>query len=82
MTEDTNKHFKDEEKLWEYTCPEGLREHQLEHQVLINEIRDLWHEDRSEFVVGIGKRLQEWVETRLVPHFMTDDPNTLQGKSN
>ena len=74
----TNKHFKDEEDFWAGVDTEMMEEHQREHRILVNELEELWHQSR--FNSDLGERLRDWVETRLLTHFLKSDVDMLWEK--
>ena len=68
----TNTHFRDEEEYYENIGSSLLKAQQHEHQMLINELRELWHEKRHGSS-DAGTDLDYWLEKRLVPHIIAED---------
>ena len=69
----TEKHFQDEEALFEKIGSPMLEEHKRQHEKLSGEVRALWMDEAMGFIDGMGRILEEWVETHLVPHMIEDD---------
>ena len=68
----TNTHFRDEEKHYEKIGSVLLKAQKNEHQKLINELRELWHEKRHGSS-DAGTDLDYWMEKRLLPHIIAED---------
>lgn len=77
----THQHFEDEERFFAAIGSTQLERHRDEHKQLADEVRDLWMEDAVGFVDGMGRSLETWVELRLVPHMMEEDPAALKAAS-
>ena len=68
----TNTHFKDEEAYYEAIGSSLLAKQKVEHEQLLDELREMWYEKRhgSE---NAGTDLDHWMERRLVPHIIEED---------
>lgn len=68
----TNMHFTDEEKYYEEIGSSLLATQKDEHQKLLNELREMWHEKRHGSS-DAGTDLDHWMERRLIPHIIAED---------
>jgi hemerythrin len=68
----TNTHFNDEEEYYEKIGSSLLKAQKDEHQMLINELREIWHEKRHGSS-DAGTDLDYWIEKRLIPHIIGED---------
>ena len=69
----TNKHFSDEEALYEEMGSTLLKAHRDEHHRLLDDIREMWNEKRRGVLDDPGIALEYWVERRLIPHIVESD---------
>ena len=76
----TKTHFKDEEEFFKSISSPLLEEHKAEHVVLAEEVENLWQDEILGFRDDAIKAIQEWVETRLVPHMQISDRNAGAGR--
>ena len=74
----TRKHFADEEALFESWGCRDLEAHRKQHAILEDEVMSLWQEEAMGLSDDVGRILEKWVETRLVPHMTVED----QGSAN
>jgi len=75
-----NTHFSDEEAYYEEIGSSLLRAQKDEHQSLINELREIWHEKRHGST-DAGLDLDYWMEKRLVPHIVAEDTRAQKSKT-
>ncbi|MFC1673712.1 bacteriohemerythrin [Pseudomonadota bacterium] len=68
----TNTHFSDEEQYYEEIGSALLATQKIEHQELINELREIWYEKRHGSKEA-GTDLDVWMERRLIPHIISED---------
>lgn len=68
----TNTHFRDEEEYYEGIGSSLLKLQKEEHQRLLDELREMWHEKRRGYP-DAGKDLDHWMEKRLIPHIIAED---------
>ncbi len=68
----TNTHFTDEEEYYEEIGSSLLARQKDEHQRLLNELREMWHEKRHGSS-DAGTDLDHWMERRLIPHIIAED---------
>ena len=67
-----NTHFSDEEDFYERIGCTVLDKHKIEHQLMTNELREIWHEKRQGSK-DAATDLDIWMDRRLIPHIITDD---------
>lgn len=75
----TNTHFNDEEDYYREIGSSLLKAQQDEHQQLINELREIWHEKRHGST-DAGTDLDYWMEKRLIPHIIAEDTRAQKAK--
>lgn len=68
----TNTHFTDEEEYYKKIGSSLLATQKDEHQRLLNELREMWHEKRHGSS-DAGTDLDHWMERRLIPHIIAED---------
>lgn len=74
----THQHFDDEEHYYARIGSTLLDHQREEHRQLTEEVREMWLEDAMGFIDGMGAALEGWVNLRLLPHMMEEDPAALR----
>ena len=70
-------HFADEERFFAEIGTPLLAEHRAQHEALSAEIKALAVADLIG-TRGLGRKLESWVEDRLIPHMMSADQQALR----
>lgn len=74
----TTDHFHDEERLWAHIRNPSGQEHERRHEALADELAALRQEVNGTVVYCTPNELANWMEQRLIPHFVNEDMRTYQ----
>lgn len=74
----TYKHFTEEEDYFNNIHSTLLREHRKAHAELREELEIMLDTGAPVITESLGKDLEVWVETRLIPHMTEDDQKAVE----
>lgn len=74
----TNEHFSAEERFWNHAKSETLAHHRREHREITEELAGLRQESEYGVVFCTPNELANWMERRLIAHFIAEDQNAYQ----
>lgn len=71
----TQEHFQAEERFWGSTKSKSAEQHRAVHRAIAAELADLRQEGEFGVVFCTPNELSNWVEHRLIAHFIEEDQN-------
>ena len=69
----TNEHFYAEERFWTHNRSSLIDAHRQEHSAISEELAGMRHQTPNGYVFCTPNELANWVEQRLIRHFVSED---------